>query len=124
MRHYNDLTDEEKGDLLDEIDAVDFGLVNQLYSTLVEKEEDGAEQEEPTLEPIDPSMVVSSEQLLEDGYFQIGLDQIKKGKVACVILAGGSGSRLGFEHPKGMYDIGLKSAKSIFQILTERFFKV
>ena len=74
------MTDEEKGDLLDEIDAVDFGLVNQLYSTLVEKEEDGAEQEEPTLEAIDPSMVVSSEQLLEDGYFQIGLDQIKKGK--------------------------------------------
>jgi len=37
----------------------------------------------------------------------MGLDVIKNGKIACVILAGGSGSRLGFNHPKGMYDIGL-----------------
>jgi UDP-N-acetylglucosamine/UDP-N-acetylgalactosamine diphosphorylase len=42
------------------------------------------------------------------------LQLIKDGKAACVILAGGSGSRLGFEHPKGMFDIGLPSGKSIF----------
>jgi UDP-N-acetylglucosamine/UDP-N-acetylgalactosamine diphosphorylase len=41
-----------------------------------------------------------------------------------VILAGGQGSRLGFEYPKGMFNIGLKSGKSIFQILTERFVRV
>jgi UDP-N-acetylglucosamine/UDP-N-acetylgalactosamine diphosphorylase len=61
--------------------------------------------------------------MLDNYYFDIGLEQIRLGKVACVILAGGSGSRLGYDHPKGMYDIGLKSGKSIFQILTERFYK-
>lgn len=49
---------------------------------------------------------------------------IREGKTTCVILAGGSGSRLGYEHPKGMYDINLPSHKSIFQILTERFLAV
>jgi UDP-N-acetylglucosamine pyrophosphorylase len=53
----------------------------------------------------------------------IGNKLISEGRVAVVILAGGQGTRLGSDRPKGEFNIGLPSGKSIFQLLTERFIK-
>jgi UDP-N-acetylglucosamine/UDP-N-acetylgalactosamine diphosphorylase len=49
-----------------------------------------------------------------------GLDALSAGQVGVVIVAGGQGSRLGFEHPKGMYPVGPISGASLFQILLEK----
>ena len=49
-----------------------------------------------------------------------GEDALRRGEVAVLLVAGGQGSRLGFEKPKGMYQIGPVSNASLFQIHAEK----
>jgi UDP-N-acetylglucosamine/UDP-N-acetylgalactosamine diphosphorylase len=54
----------------------------------------------------------------------IGLEAIKSGTVAAVILSGGQGTRLGFAGPKGMFPISPQSHKTIFQLHIERLSRI
>lgn len=44
--------------------------------------------------------------------------------VALVLLSGGQGSRLGFEHAKGLYNIGMPSGKSLFNYFCDHIIKI
>ena len=110
LKYYDTLTEEEKQALLKQIDATDFSVLQTR-----EKEADG----EPARGKITPlsAMELDEIEAHREEYKQIGLEAIRAGKVGAVLLAGGMGTRLGSDAPKGMYDIGLTKPMYIFERL-------
>jgi UDP-N-acetylglucosamine/UDP-N-acetylgalactosamine diphosphorylase len=85
---------------------------------------EGAEEKkiEPLPENATSSILDSKAEDLNKWY-EDGLKLISENKVGVVLMAGGQGTRLGSSAPKGCYDIGLPSKKSLFQLQGERIAK-
>ena len=114
LNFYDELDERKQNELLKQIENIDFELINSLY----DKTKNGIKNEGATIEPID---FIDKYKLNEDyKYYElIGEKAIKAGKLAVVTMAGGQGTRLGHNGPKGTYDIGLESHKSLFELLLD-----
>lgn len=72
----------------------------------------------PSLPPVQPLQTV--ENIGSKKQQAIGQKLIHEGKVGVILLAGGQGTRLRFNGPKGLYPIGIFSKKTVFQRFYER----
>jgi UDP-N-acetylglucosamine/UDP-N-acetylgalactosamine diphosphorylase len=107
------LDDRERGYLLRQLQSLDLSQLRQLYekrdhSFLLPPEDQIKPVPGTRLSPADTAARNRGEQALKDG------------AVAVLLVAGGQGSRLGFDHPKGMFPIGPVTNKSLFQIHAEK----
>lgn len=116
LKYYEELTEGEKEELLKQIEETDFEVLKYC-----DKKEQLAEK--GTIEPL-AAMQLDTIEKNREMFEQIGLDAIKAGKVGAVLLAGGMGTRLGSDDPKGMYNIGLTKDVYIFQRLIENLMDV
>ena len=115
LRFYDKLSKDKKEELLDQILTIDFDLMNALYKQAKKP----ATLDNVEVEPID--YVDKSKLTVEETkrYEEKGIAAIKENKYAVVTMAGGQGTRLGHSGPKGTYDMGLPSHKSLFELLCE-----
>lgn len=115
LQCYSKLSDEQKNKLLNDILTLDFNQVQNLYESTKTK----LSFENVKLEPIPHTTKSELSEADFKKYTEIGESVIKAGKLAVVTMAGGQGTRLGHNGPKGTFDLGLDSHKSIFEILCE-----
>lgn len=116
LKAYQGLNEEEKKGLAAQIEKVDWKLLD-----LVKDKKET--QERGKLEPLS-ALEISEIEKNKDKFEKIGLDAIKAGKVGAVLLAGGQGTRLGFDKPKGMFNIGITKEIYIFERLIRNLLDV
>lgn len=121
LAFYDDLSPSEQDTLRRQIEAVDFELIDSLFKGDVDQPDWAAEarraEPPPAMRLADRrGQGTSSLGLSPDEARRVGADAIAAGKLGTILVAGGQGSRLGFEHPKGMYPIGPVSDATLLEI--------
>ena len=113
LKYYAELPDEQRNTLIEQIDRTDFTVIGQAAET----------GKRGTIAPI-KAMTIPEIDMGRERFERIGMEAVKAGKLGAVLLAGGMGTRLGSDAPKGMYDIGISKPVYIFQRLIENLMKV
>ena len=112
LSFYDTLNDDEKASLLEQISKIDFEYILNLY-----KNKDNFEMMDKEVTNIG---ALDKSKIEKDTFNNIGVDAIKKGKLAVCSMAGGQGTRLGFNGPKGTFMLELNKPTSIFETIINK----
>ncbi len=119
LAHWERLSPSERVRLAEQIDQLDLPRIQRLLSDRVE-EVNWSELAERALPPTAFRLHGEGNPFPRSEAIAAGRAALSAGEVGVAIVAGGQGTRLGFDHPKGMFSIGPVSGASLFQILLEK----
>lgn len=107
LQYYDELEEAEREALLAQIEETDFSVLKNI-------EHAGKQEQRGSFAPLAAMQLEEIEKRQEE-FRKIGEKALKEGKAAALLLAGGMGTRLGSDAPKGTYDIGLTRPVYIFE---------
>lgn len=110
------LPGKEKAVLQEKLDKIDFSVLKEIErrTTVTER---------GVFAPLE-AVEVDEIEKRADEFKKIGIETLRDGKVGLVLLAGGQGTRLGFDQPKGTVNIGLTKEIYIFECLMNNLMQV
>ena len=115
----DELDENAQNQYLDEIDSIDFDQLSKLYQKSIDVL-DQTDVGKGVITPIECTDKNSLSKEQQDFYYDFGINIMKQGKYAALTMAGGQGTRLGYNGPKGSYVLAAPIGKSLFEIQCNR----
>lgn len=115
MKGFDDLSSDLQSQLLRQIEEIDWETI-----ALVDQDSEGSEGDIEPLGAVDVSQIEAR----KEEFTKAGIDAIKEGKIGAVLLAGGMGTRLGLDKPKGELNVGINRDLCIFNCLINNLLDV
>lgn len=116
LQYFDELDEAQQAGLLNQIEALDLSLLDLI--------KDGVK--EVPKGKLAPLGAVTLDEIKEkkDTYKKRGLEAIRQCQVGAVLLAGGQGTRLGLDKPKGMLNVGIHKELYLFEQLVNNLMEV
>ena len=115
LKDFDNLSEEKKTEFLKQIENINWADISMI----------GKETAIPRGKFTVPAAVSIEEiEVSKDKFLKAGIESIKKGEVAAVLLAGGMETRLGFDLPKGCFNVGTSHELYIFECLINNLMDV
>jgi UDP-N-acetylglucosamine/UDP-N-acetylgalactosamine diphosphorylase len=124
FRFWEGLSGPERDALAAQVLSVDFAQLAALHGDLVKNRNVQATARAESIAPLQAKPWEAFGISERAVYASQGMRALREGKVAAFLVAGGQGTRLGHSGPKGVFDIGLPSRKSLFQLQAERILRL
>ncbi|MEE8451582.1 MAG: UTP--glucose-1-phosphate uridylyltransferase [Thermoguttaceae bacterium] len=119
LAFWDELDPSDRTALARQIDRIDFDLIGRLFCHRDDQTDMGQIIDRAGPPPgvrLDPA----ENRFMPDQARQRGQEALAAGQLGVILVAGGQGTRLGFDHPKGMFSIGPVSGRPLFQIHVEK----
>lgn len=122
FRFFDDLTAEQQDELTRQASNIDLDEVERLYQTLVKNPGAGNESLADELQPAEfiPLPENGGSDVLWKEAYETGEAALRAGRVAAFTVAGGQGTRLGFDGPKGTFPVTPVRNAALFQVFAEK----
>lgn len=123
LDYIKDMPKTEAEKLIEQIKSIDFELIEDLYKNLSSENNNGLHKKR-IISPVKCGTLKSFDKSAIDEFYETGVKILAENKAAVVTMAGGQGSRLGHDGPKGTFKIGAPIDKTLFQLQAERLIKL
>jgi len=116
------LSEAERIQLDEQASRIDLDEVERLYTSLVRSTGEGTEAIANKLDPADfiPLPDRGGDPAQWEKARETGERALRDGRVAAFCVAGGQGTRLGYDGPKGTFPVTPVLGKSLFQVFAEK----